>query len=85
MIRERLLEFLQEYIFPKYKNNLIILDNTGSHNNELIKTAIIERGNDYLFNVPYTLKTNANEQYFNQIKTYLKKHRNIKNLNKLKI
>ena len=85
MTKERLLKFLQEHIFPKYKNNLIILDNAGSHNNELIKNAIIESGNDYLFSVPYTPKTNAIEQYFNQIKTYLKKHRNVENFNKLKI
>ena len=85
MTKERLLEFLQEHIFPKYKNNLIILDNAGSHNNELIKNAIIESGNDYLFSVPYTPKTNTIEQYFNQIKTYLKKHRNVENFNKLKI
>lgn len=85
MTRERLLEFLQEHIFPKYKNNLIILDNASSHNNELIKNAIIESGNEYLFSVPYTPKTNAIEQYFNQIKTYLKKHRNIEDFNKLKI
>jgi len=73
MTKERLLELLQEHIFPKYKNNLIVLDNAGSHNNEFIKNAIIESGNDYLFIVPYTPKTNTIEQYFNQIKTYLKK------------
>ena len=77
MTRERLLEFLQEHIFPKYKNNLIVIDNASSHNNRLIKNAIIQSGNDYLFSVPYTPKTNAIEQYFNQIKTYLKKHRNV--------
>ena len=61
MTRERLLEFLQKHIFPKYKNNLIVLDNALSHNNRLIKTAIVESGNDYLFSVHYTPKTNAIE------------------------
>ena len=51
----------------------------------MIKNAIIESGNDYLFSVPYTPKTNAIEQYFNQIKTYLKRHRNVEDFNKLKI
>ena len=37
MTKERLLEFLQEHIFPKYKDNLIILDTVESHNNRLIK------------------------------------------------
>ena len=39
MTKERLLEFLEKHIFP-YKDHLIILDNAGSHNNELIKNAI---------------------------------------------
>ena len=42
MTKERLLEFLQEHIFPKYKNNLIILDNARSHNNELIKMLLLK-------------------------------------------
>lgn len=85
MTRERLLEFLKKHIFSTYKNNLIVLDNASSHNNGLIKNAIIGSGNDYLFSVPYTPKTNAIEQYFNQIKTYLKKDRHVEDFNKLKI
>ena len=38
MTKERLLDFLEKNIFPKYKDHLIVLDNAGSHNNELIKT-----------------------------------------------
>ena len=41
----KILEFLQKYIFPIYKDHLIILDNAGSHNNELIKNAITKSGN----------------------------------------
>ena len=73
MTKERLLEFLENYIFPKYKDHLIILDNAGSHNNELIKNAIIKSGDDYLFCIPYTPKTNAIEEYLNQLKIYMKK------------
>ena len=58
MTKERLLEFLQKYIFPKCKDHLIILDNAGSHNNELIKNAITKSGNKYLFAVPYTPRNN---------------------------
>ena len=76
MNTERLLEFLE--------NHLIILDNAKSHNNETIKSvitksAITKSGNDYLFCVPYTPKTDAIEAYFNQIKTYMKKNRNVDN------
>ena len=83
MTKERLLEFLEKNIFPKYKNHLIVLDNAVSHNNELIKKAIIKSGNDYLFCIPYTPKTDAIEEYFNQVKTYVKKNRNVENYQQL--
>jgi hypothetical protein len=75
--KERIVEFLETQIFPKYKNHLIILDNAKSHNNDMVKNAILKSGNKYLFSVPYTPKTNAIEMWFNQIKTYIKKNRNV--------
>jgi len=83
MTKERLLEFLEKHVFSIYKDHLIILDNAGSHNNEMIKEAIKKSGNDYLFCVPYTPKTDAIEAYFNQVKTYLKKNRNVENFQQL--
>ena len=49
MTKERFVEFLEENIFNKYKDNLIILDNAGSHNNQYVKDAILKSGNKYLF------------------------------------
>ena len=72
-----MVEFLETQIFPKYKDHLIILDNAKSHNNDMVKEAILKSGNKYLFSVPYTPKTNAIEMWFNQIKTYIKKNRNV--------
>ena len=72
MTKERFVEFLEENIFNKYKNHLIILDNAGSHNNEYVKQSIINSGNKYIFTIPYTPKTNCIENWFNQIKHYLK-------------
>ena len=73
MTKERLVEFLEKFIFNKYKNHLIILDNAGSHKNSYVKDAITNSGNKYLFSIPYTPHTNgAIEAYFNQIKHYLK-------------
>lgn len=84
MTKERLLDFLEKNIFSKYKNHLIILDNAGSHNNELIKNAITKSGNHYLFAVPYTPRSNLPiEAYFNQIKNTLKKNRNVENYQQL--
>jgi transposase len=85
MTKERLQEFLNTFITGKYKNNLVILDNAGSHNNELIKNTIINSGNKYLFSVPYTPKTNPIEGFFNQIKYYLKLNRKILKFNELEI
>ena len=85
MTKEILQEFLNTFITDKYKNNLVILDNAGSHNNELIKNTIINSGNKYLFSVPYTPKTNPIEGFFNQIKYYLKLNRKILKFNELEI
>ena len=70
--KERFVEFLEENIFNNYKNHLIILDNAGSHNNEYVKQAILNSANKYLFSVPYNPQVNAIENWFSQLKHYLK-------------
>ena len=77
MTKERLVDFFEEFIFPHYKDHLIILDNAGSHNNQYVKDAILESRNKYQFSVPYTPKTNCIELFFNQIKHYLKLNRRV--------
>ena len=84
MTKERLVNFLQTFIFNKYKDHLIILDNAGSHKNEYVKDAISNSGNKYLFSVPYTPKTNSIEMFFNQIKHYLKLNKKVLKFNELK-
>lgn len=79
-----MVEFFEKHIFGKYKNHLIILDNTRSHHNDLIKEAVLRSGNQILYSVPYTQRTNAIEQYFNQLKYYLKKYRNVNNFQQLR-
>jgi len=71
--QERMVDFLETQIFPKYKDHLIILDNV-----------ITKSGNKYLFSIPYTPMTNSPiENYFNQIKTYIKKKRDVYNFEEL--
>ena len=84
MTKERLVEFLEEFAFDKYKNHLIILDNAGSHRNNYVKDAITESENNYLFSVPYTPKTNVVEMFFNQIKHYLKLNKKVLKFDDLK-
>jgi hypothetical protein len=60
------------------------LDNAKSHNNDAIKDAILKSGNEYLYSIPYTPSSNAPiEAYFNQIKTTMKKNRNVENYEQL--
>ena len=83
MTKERLVDFLKMFVFNKYKNHLIIFDNAGSHRNMYVKDAITNSGNKYLFTVPYTPKTNPIENYFNQIKHYLKLNKKVLKFNDL--
>ena len=82
--KERMVEFFEKHIFGKYKNHLIIMDNARSHHNDLIKEAVLRSGNQLLYSIPYTPKTNPIEEYFNQLKYYLKKYRNVNNFQQLK-
>jgi transposase len=75
--KERMVEFIETQIAPKYKDHLIILDNARSHNNDMVREAIIKSGNKYLFTIPYSPITNSIEMYFNQIKTHIKKNRSV--------
>ena len=85
MTKERFVDFLKSFIFNKYKNYLIILDNAGSHSNQYVKDAIINSGNKYLYSIPYTPKTNSPiEGFFNQIKKYLKLNKYVLKFNELK-
>lgn len=85
MTKERLLKFLEDFVFGKYSDNLIVLDNAGSHNNNLIKDEIYKSGNKYLFSIPYTPNTNAPiENFFNQIKHYLKLNKKVLKYDELK-
>jgi len=84
MTKERLVEFMNKFIFRKYKKHLIILDNAGSHRNNFVKEAITNSGNNYLFSVPYTPKTNPIESMFNQLKHYLKLNKKVLKFNEIK-
>ena len=83
MNKERLVEFMKEYIFRKYKDHLIVMDNAGGHRNNYVWDAITESGNRYLHSVPYTPITNPIEAFFNQVKHCLKQNRSVLRYNEL--
>ncbi len=68
---ERFIEFLKE-LLKNVKNKLVILDNASSHRNDAVKKFIINSGNDYLHILPYKHFLNCIEQYFNELKYYIK-------------
>jgi hypothetical protein len=54
----RMADFINMFINGKYKNKLIILDNSSSHRNQLVKD-VIKKDNNLLYAVPYKHYTNA--------------------------
>jgi len=83
MNKERLVEFMNVYIFRKYKDHLIVMDNAGGHRNNYVWDSITESGNKYLHSVPYTPTTNPIEAFFNQLKHYLKQNKSVLRYNEL--
>jgi transposase len=68
-----IIEFYDNYIKNKYENHLIIMDNAVIHKSKIIKNTIEKSNNELLYSVPYHPETNAIEEFFSQLKHYIKK------------
>lgn len=68
---QRLLEFLRTH-FSRIRNRLFILDNASSHRNPEVKQ-FIQQQNELLYSVPYQHYTNAIENFFSVLKSYIQK------------
>ncbi len=68
-----ILEFYDEFIKDKYKNHLVIMDNVVIHKSKIIRETIENSKNDLLYSVPYHPETNSIEEFFSQLKHYIKK------------
>jgi len=68
---ERFNKFLKE-ICSKVKNKLFILDNGQIHKKEETKKIIKDSDNFLLYTLPYHPRLNSIEQFFNQMKHYIK-------------
>ena len=64
-------EFLKD-LCSNIKNKLIILDNGKIHKTEETKNIIKNSGNFLLYTCPYHPRLNCIEQWFNQVKHYMK-------------
>jgi len=70
---QNILDFYNDYIKDKYKNYLIIMDNAVIHRSKQIREVIESTNNNLLYSVPYHPETNAIEEFFSQLKHYIKK------------
>ncbi len=77
-----LINFLKK-ICENVKDKLIILDNRQIHKKEETKNIIIDSGNNLVYMCPYSHRLNCIEQWFNQVKHYLKLYKS-QNLEELK-
>jgi hypothetical protein len=68
-----ILSFYDEFIYSKYSNYLVIMDNAVIHKSKFIREKIENDNNNLLYSVPYHPETNAIEEFFSQLKHYIKK------------
>ena len=68
-----ILEFYRKIIRPDYKNYLVIMDNAVIHKSKQIREEIEYDNNQLLYSVPYHPETNSIEEFFSQLKHYIKK------------
>jgi len=68
-----IIDFYNTYIKDKYKDYLIVMDNAVIHKNKKIKEVIEESGNKLMYSFSYHPETNAIEEFFSQLKHYVKK------------
>ena len=68
-----ILGFYDEFIKDKYKNHLVIMDNAVIHKSKIIRETIENSKNELLYSVPYHPETNSIEEFFSQLKHYIKK------------
>jgi transposase len=70
---QNILDFYDEFIKDNYKNYLIIMDNAIIHKSKMIREKIEDNHNYLLYSVPYHPETNSIEEFFSQLKHYIKK------------
>lgn len=81
--KEQLIAFYKRYIDKKYKKHLILMDNASPHRSLLLRKLIKKSGNYLLYTVPYHPETNPIEEYYSQLKHYIRK-KELSNYNAIK-
>jgi transposase len=71
--KEQQMDFYNKYINNKYKDYLLLYDNASPHKSLLLRQLIKDSGNHLLYCVPYHPETNPIEEFFSQLKHYIRK------------
>ena len=71
--KEQLVEFIKKYINNRYKNYHILMDNASFHRSHVVRDELLKKNNKILFCVRYNPQTNPIEEFFSQIKHYVRK------------
>ena len=71
--KEQQMDFYNKYINNKYKDYLVLYDNASPHKSLLLRQLIKDSGNHLLYCVPYHPETNPIEEFFSQLKHYIRK------------
>lgn len=69
-----IIDFYNDVIKDNYKDHLLIMDNAVIHKSKIVRQTIEKSGNHLLYSVPYHPETNAIEEFFSQLKHYIKKY-----------
>jgi len=68
-----ILNFYVEFIHFKYKNYLVIMDNAVIHKSRIIRETIENDNNHLIYSLPYHPESNYIEEFFSQLKHYIKR------------
>ena len=68
-----IIEFYNDVIKDNYTDHLIIMDNAVINKSKIVRQTIEESSNHLHYSVPYHPDTNTIEEFFSQLKHYIKK------------
>jgi putative transposase len=71
---ERFLAYVEQFLVPTLKpNDIVVVDNLGSHKGKAVRAAIKDAGAHLLFLPKYSPDLNPIEQVFAKLKTFVRK------------
>ena len=74
MTSYRMIEFLQDML-KNQKDAIVLMDNAPAHSAKRVWEFVQATGNELIYSVPYSPQTNPIEEYFNQLKHYIRKEK----------